>query len=88
VQDRTLDSDPHRGSTAEIGPEFSIAFSTETGMANEQSSELVQELRKIRVILKRILLFLALILLLLALHYALEGYLRWSESHYAVPANR
>ena len=51
-------------------------------MADERSNELVQELRKIRSILKRILLFLALIAILLALHYAVEGYVRWAESHY------
>jgi hypothetical protein len=51
-----------------------------TYMADQQSSELVRELRKIRFIL-------AGILLLLALNFAIEGYLRWAESHYR-PAAR
>ena len=49
-------------------------------MADEQSSELVRELRRIRYIL-------AGILLLLALNYAMEGYLRWAETHYG-PSTR
>ncbi len=49
-------------------------------MAEEQSGELVQELRRIRFIL-------AGIILLLALNYAMEGYLRWAETHHR-PAAR
>ncbi len=44
-------------------------------MADQQSSEIVRELRKIRYIL-------AGILLLLAFMFALGGYLRWAETHY------
>jgi hypothetical protein len=44
-------------------------------MTDEQSKELVRELRGIRLIL-------AGILLLLALNFASQGYLRWSETHY------
>ncbi len=51
-------------------------------MADEPSSELVQELRKIRTLLKRIFLFLFLIFLLLAVNFAMGGYLRWAETHY------
>jgi hypothetical protein len=44
-------------------------------MADEQSSELVRELRKIRYVL-------AGILLLLALNFAQVGVNRWADSHY------
>jgi hypothetical protein len=47
-------------------------------MADEQSSELVRELRKIRFIL-------AGILLLLALHFAQVAVHFWAESHYQTP---
>ncbi len=48
-------------------------------MADEQASEIVRELRKIRYLL-------AGILLLLALTCALRGYLRWAETHYGPSA--
>jgi hypothetical protein len=57
-------------------------FSMEGHMADEQPNEVVRELRQIRSLLKRIVVFLALIVLLLALNYAMQGYLRWAETHY------
>jgi hypothetical protein len=47
-------------------------------MAEQQSSELVRELRKIRFLLLGIFL-------LLALQFALSGYLKWAETHYQTP---
>jgi uncharacterized membrane protein YidH (DUF202 family) len=51
-------------------------------MADEQSSEVVQELRQLRSLLKRISILLALLIILLALEFAMQGYLRWAETHY------
>jgi hypothetical protein len=47
-------------------------------MADEQATELVRELRRIRYVLVRILL-------LLALDFAQEGIHHWTESHYQTP---
>jgi hypothetical protein len=47
-------------------------------MADEQSSEVVRELRQIRFMLNRIFIFLAL----LATNFAMQGCLRWAETHY------
>ncbi len=51
-------------------------------MPDELSSEVAQELRQIRTLLKRIAFFLALIVLILAINFAMQGYLRWAETHY------
>ncbi len=47
-------------------------------MADEQTSELVRELRRIRFVLTGILLFLALNFAQVAVHH-------WAESHYQSP---
>jgi hypothetical protein len=52
-------------------------------MADEQSSELVRELRRIRLLLSGILAFLVLSF---SLNLALDGYHRWAETHYRVSA--
>jgi hypothetical protein len=57
-------------------------FSMEGRMPDELSSEVAQELRQIRTLLKRIAFFLALIVLILAINFAMQGYLRWAETHY------
>ena len=51
-------------------------------MADEQSSEVVRELRQIRFVLNKIFIFLVLLVFLLAINFAMQGYLRWAETHY------